>query len=482
MSVAIDAIEGPSDMAARWSDIDWPAVRRHVSRLQTRIVKAIKADEWHRARSLQRLLAKSFYAKLLAVERISSNRGKHTPGVDGVVLKTPQSKWQQAQKLGAKDYKPQPLRRSYIPKKNGKRRPLGIPTQADRAEQALELLALDPVAECLADTCSYGFRKERSVHDAIARCFLSLSSQCKAQWILEGDIRGCFDHLSHDWMVEHIPTHKGKLRAWLNAGFMERGVFHPTEAGTPQGGIISPAAANMALDGLQSRLLGRFKGRHVHLVRYADDFIITGATRALLADEVKPLVTQFLKERGLELSEEKTHIVHIDNGFDFLGFNLRKYHGKLLIKPAKTSIAAVKEKVQVILNDGVSLPQGILIHRLNPIIRGWAHFYRHVVSKQIFCSTDHAIWRMTWNWATRRHPTKHSQWIKDRYYVRKEGRDWVFTDGKAELFAMSSLPIRRHFPLRGEANPYDPDWAAYFQRRSCRQGPLRLDLPECVSA
>ncbi len=481
MSVVVDAIEGPLGAAARWSSIDWPAVRRHVSRLQTRIVKATKAGQWHRLRSLQRLLANSFYAKLLAVERICSNRGKRTPGVDGVVLKTPQSKWQQAQKLGAKDYKPQPLRRSYIPKKNGKRRPLGIPTQADRAEQALELLALDPVAECLADTCSYGFRKERSVHDAIARCFLSLSSQRKAEWILEGDIRGCFDNISHDWMLEHIPTHQGKLRAWLKAGFMERGMFHPTEAGTPQGGIISPTAANMALDGLQSRLLGRFKGLSVYLVRYADDFIITGTTRALLSDEVKPLVMQFLKERGLELAEEKTRIVHIDDGFDFLGFHLRKYRAKLLIKPAKASIAAVKEKIQVTLHDGSALPQGLLIHRLNPIIRGWAYFYRHVVSKRIFCSLDHAIWRMTWNWATRRHPRKHSQWIKDRYYARKEGRNWVFTDGQAELFGMSSLAIRRHFPLRGEANPYDPDWAAYFQHRSIRPGPLHRDLPEWAS-
>ena len=190
MSVFSDAIEGPPGAAARWSAIDWPAVRRHVSRLQARLVKATKAGQWHRVRSLQRLFANSFSAKLLAVERISSNRGRHTPGVDGVVLKTSRAKWQQAQKLGAKDYKPQPLRRTYIPKKNGKRRPLGIPTQADRAEQALELLALDPVSECLADTCSYGFRKARSVRDAVARSFLSLSGQRRAHWVLEGDIRG----------------------------------------------------------------------------------------------------------------------------------------------------------------------------------------------------------------------------------------------------------------------------------------------------
>ena len=482
MSVVIDAIEGPPDAGALWSGIDWPRVRRHVSRLQARIVKAIKAGKWHRSRSLQRLLASSFYAKLLAVERICSNRGKQTPGVDGVVLKTAKSKWQQAQKLDAKDYKPQPLRRTYIPKKNGKRRPLGIPTQADRAEQALELLALDPVSECLADTCSYGFRKARSVHDAVARSFLSLSSQRKAHWVLEGDIRGCFDHLSHDWLVEHIPTHKGKMRAWLNAGFMERGVFHPTAAGTPQGGIISPTAANMALDGLQSRLLRRFKGQSVYLVRYADDFIITGMTQAVLADEVKPLVKEFLKERGLELAEEKTRIVHIAHGFDFLGFNFRKHHGKLLIKPAKANIAAVKEKVQVMLHHGAALPQGLLIHRLNPIIRGWAHYYRHVVSKRIFCSLDNAIWRMTWNWARRRHPKKRSQWVKDRYYARKEGRNWSFTDGQATLYEMGSLPIRRHFPLRGEANPYDLDWAAYFYRRSLQSGPRQTELPAWMAS
>ena len=418
-------------------------------------------------------------AKLLAVQRISSNRGRHTPGVDGVVLKTPKSKWQQAQKLGTKDYKPQPLRRTYIPKKNGKRRPLGIPTQADRAEQALELLALDPVSECLADPCSYGFRKGRSVHDAIARCFITLARPDQAKWIFEGDIRGCFDNLSHDWLVEHIPTDKGRLRAWLNAGFMERGGFHPTEAGTPQGGIISPVAANMALDGLEGRLK-RFARHKVHLVRYADDFIITGKSQALLADEVKPLVRDFLKERGLELAEEKTRIVYIDEGFDFLGFNLRKYHGKLLITPAKANIAAVKETVRALAKASLGLSQAALLHRLNPVIRGWAMFYRHVVSKDIFGDIDHAIWRTTWRWARRRHPTKSTAWLTRRYYTRQAGREWEFTDGMVVLVRMSSLSIRRHTLLRGHANPYDPEWAAYFQRRSSRGGSLLLATPQWV--
>jgi RNA-directed DNA polymerase len=206
------------------------------------------------------------------------------------------------------------------------------------------------------------------------------------------------------------------------------------------------------------------------LVRYADDFVITGVSREMLDDEVQPLVTQFLAERGLELSEEKTRIVHIDQGFDFLGFNVRKYSGKLLITPAKSSISAVKEKVQELFKTGRGLSQGVLIQRLNPVIRGWGHYYRHVVSKEVFSDIDHAIWRMTWNWAKRRHPTKSRGWIKDRYFVHKDGRDWVFTDGSVTLFWMASIPIRRHVRIRGDANPYDPADAGYFTGRRTRQG------------
>ncbi|MDM8526296.1 reverse transcriptase domain-containing protein [Desulfococcaceae bacterium HSG8] len=302
-----------SDSDRRFS-IKWKDVAEMVTRLQARIVKAAKTGDEKRTRGLRRLLVRSEAAKLLAVRRVTSNRGKKTAGVDGVKLETPAEKWQEARKLNCRGYKPKPLKRTYIPKKNGKKRPLGIPTMRDRAEQALELMALDPIAECTADLHSYGFRRKRSVHDAIEACYNALRLKGSAKWILEADIKGCFDNISHKRMTENTPVNRTKLEQWLKSGYMERGMFSSTEAGTPQGGIISPTPANMALDGLQKILEENFEKRHkVHFVRYADDFIITGETEELLENEVKPLVSEFLAERGLELSEEKTKISHIND-------------------------------------------------------------------------------------------------------------------------------------------------------------------------
>jgi len=478
MNASIGVIEGCSGAAALWPSIDWAKVERSVSRLQARIVKAVQADRWHRVRSLQRLLRKSLAAKLLAVRRVTSNRGKATAGIDGVILKTPTAKWQSALKLNTKDYQPKPLRRIYIPKKNGKRRAIGIPTQADRCEQALDLLALDPVSETLADPCSYGFRKARSPQDAMARGFNVLARKASAAWILEGDIKACFDQLSHDWILRNTPTDPDRLRQWLKAGFLESHHLHPTDQGTAQGGIISPTVANMALDGLHGQLRRHLGTRRkVNLVRFADDFIITGATEALLRDEVKPLVIDFLRARGLELSEEKTRIVHIDTGFDFLGFNFRKHGGKLLIKPAKSSIASVVTRLKEIFRVGRQWPQRDVIRAANPVIRGWGQYYRHVVSKEVFNRIDCMIWRLTWNWAKRRHSHRPRSFIKARYYTRRGGRDWIFSDGEETLFLLTSIPIRRHVQIREYTNPYDPNDAAYLaQRRSGFPGVFQYSI------
>jgi len=275
--------------------------------------------------------------------------------------------------------------------------------------QALYLLALDPVAETTADPNSYGFRPGRSTADAIEQCFIALGKQFSPQWILEGDIKGCFDAISHEWLLTHIPMEKAILKKWLKAGYMEQHVLHPTEEGTPQGGIISPVLANLTLDGLEKKLNERYPkpkvgyNAKVNFVRYADDFLVTGISKELLEKEVKPLVEQFMSERGLTLSPEKTVITHIEEGFDFLGQNVRKYKAgkrdKLLVKPSKKNVQAHLEKVRDIVKTNKALSAGKLILLLNPIIRGWAQYHQHVVSKKIFSSVDDAIYQMLRRWA-----------------------------------------------------------------------------------
>ena len=329
-----------SGSVTAWEQIDWTQCERKVSRLQARIVKATQEKRWGKVKALQRLLTCSFSGKALAVKRVTDNQGKHTPGVDGVIWKSSASKHKAIGTLRRHGYQPQPSRRVHIPKANRKLRPLGILTMKDRTMQALHWQALLPVAETTADKNSYGFRPGRSTADAIGQCFLALSKQDSAQWVLEGDIRGCFDNISHEWMLNHIPADKEMLHKWLKAGFMENRILFPTKAGTPQGGIISPTLANLTLDGLEPLLKEKFSATRqfnpkVNLVRYADDFIITGATKEVLENEVRPLVEQFLRNRGLQLSPEKTCITHIEHGFDFLGQNLRKFDGKLIIRPSR---------------------------------------------------------------------------------------------------------------------------------------------------
>ncbi|MCG6267944.1 group II intron reverse transcriptase/maturase [Vibrio furnissii] len=462
-----------------WHALDWKRCHQTVKKLQVRIAKATQRKNWRQVKQLQRMLVKSFSARALAVRKVTENRGKKTPGVDGEIWNTPQLKWEAIHNLSRKGYKPMPLRRVHIPKANGKTRPLGIPVMRDRAMQALYLLALEPVSETTADRNSYGFRPHRACADAIEQCFVNLSRKASAQWVLEGDIKGCFDHISHDWLIAHVPMDKAILKKWLKAGFMESGSWNPTEAGTPQGGIISPVLANMALDGLEEVLESHFGRKNtkasyktkVNYVRYADDFIITGISKELLENEVLPTVEAFMAERGLTLSKEKTLITHIEQGFDFLGQNVRKYNGKMLIKPSKKNVQTLLKNIRDYLNSHKTAPAAAIIAKLNPMIRGWCNYHRWICASETFKYVDYRIWKMLWKWCRRIHSNRRKRWIKNKYFKTVGERSWVFSaprpkgeEGYYRLLHAARVKIDKHVKIRATANCYLPEDEQYFER------------------
>jgi RNA-directed DNA polymerase len=458
-----------------WHSIDWGKAHRNVRRLQARIVKATREGKTGRRKALQYLLTRSLSGKHFAVKRVTENHGKNTPGVDRQIWDTPCKKMQAVQSLHRRGYKAQPLRRVYIPKSNGKMRPLGIPTMKDRAMQALYLLGLDPVAETTADPNSYGFRRERSTADAMEQCFIALAQRTCAPWIYEGDIKSCFDRISYEWLMAHVPIDRVILHKWLKAGYMEKHTFYRTEDGTPQGGIISPVLANLALDGLEEALRAVVRrADKVHLIRYADDFVITGATKEVLEEKVKPVVEQFLSQRGLELSADKTMITHIDRGLYFLGHHVRKYKGTYLAKPSKKNVKTFLDKIRQEIKAHRGASAGQLIQRLNPRIEGWSRYHRHQCSSRTFATADYHIYNALWRWAKRRHPHKNAQWVMRKYFYPTPDSKRSFygeatdTRGKKKsvrLRAATDMPIQRHVKIRGEANPYDPAWEEYFERR-----------------
>lgn len=470
---------GAGGQNLNWELLDWHSIENSIRKLRQRIFRATKEQRWNAVRSLTKLMLRC-HANLLASVRLATqtNKGKRTAGVDNQTALTPAARTALAQEMTEyKTWKVKPTKRIYIPKGNSKKlRPLGIPVMKDRVAQAIVKNALEPHWEARFEQNSYGFRPGRSVHDAIHQCWLNLNRSQFRVWVLDADIKGAFDNISHDFILDQLKTMPGRelVKQWLKAGYVENDFLHETNTGTPQGGVISPVLLNIALHGMETTL-----GRKYGVIRYADDFIVCAQTREEI-ERMIPKLKNWLQVRGLTLHPEKTRIVHINDGFNFLGFNVRRYRGHCLIKPQKEKVLDFLKRIGNWLRSHYQSTPEEVIRYLNPILRGWSNYYKAVVSKVTFSYVSHRLWQMLWRWSLRRHPNKGKHWVYMKYFQTESRRWWFHGDcinpqGKCTrifLFDIGSVAIQRHVKVRGAASPDDPTLMEYWHERKSRRPAL----------
>lgn len=485
-----------------WNELPWRKLEQHVYRIQKRIYKASQQNNHRKVQKLQKLLSKSRAARLIAVRRVTQdNQGKKTAGVDGVKILQPQARFilvKQIHPKKDKNRKPQPVRRVWIPKPGkAEKRPLGIPTIMERAQQALAKMALEPEWEARFEPNSYGFRPARSAQDAIEAIFVTIKQ--KDKYVLDADIKGCFDNIKQEYLLKKLRTYpqmRKRIQGWLEAGVVDNEVFTTTEAGTPQGGVISPLLANIALHEMEEACQSVKAGKEKPvLVRYADDFVVLHSKKEVV-EKCAERVKEFLNGMGLWLNEKKTRLTHTlqevdgNKGFNFLGYHVRQYpvgkhhtgknpHGiplgyKTLIKPSEEAVKRHMDEIGRTIRKYANVSQEALIAELNPKIRGWVNYYKNSVAKEAYSACDRRIWTQLWRWSVRRHPTKSRHWIKNKYWQKDGNRNWAFNTPKNEhkLRLHSMEPIQRHVKIQGNRSPYDGD-IKYWSRKLSKHPMLK---------